>query len=116
MLWLPTLSVEVFRAAVPAVSVTAVPRLLAPSLNWTVPVGVPAPDETGCRGGRHGRGEGDGLAKDRWVRRGRQGRGARGLDRLAEHSRGARVEVGVTVVDSGDVVAAYAQRRGVQSG
>src|SRR5712691_856865 len=46
MLWLPTLSVEVFRAAVPPVSVTAVPRLLAPSLNWTVPVGVPAPGET----------------------------------------------------------------------
>src|SRR5712691_10846520 len=46
MLWLPTLSVAVFRAAVPPLSVTALPRLLAPSLNWTVPVGVPAPGET----------------------------------------------------------------------
>src|SRR4051794_7200792 len=47
MLWLPAVSVEVLNVAVvtPPVVVTATgaPRLLAPSLNCTVPVGEPRP-------------------------------------------------------------------------
>ena len=39
MLWLPDVSDEVVKLAVPPVSGTADPRLVAPSLNCTVPVG-----------------------------------------------------------------------------
>ena len=43
MEWLPRLSAEdVVKVAVPALNVP-VPNVLAPSLNVTVPVGVPAP-------------------------------------------------------------------------
>ena len=39
MLWLPDVNVEVVKLALPPASVTGVPRLVAPSLNCTVPVG-----------------------------------------------------------------------------
>ena len=42
MLWLPTASAEVVKAAVPPLSVT-VPRVAVPSMKVTVPVGVPPP-------------------------------------------------------------------------
>src|ERR1051326_4057054 len=41
MTWFPDASVAVVSCAVPFVSVCAAPRLAPPSLNWTVPVGVP---------------------------------------------------------------------------
>jgi hypothetical protein len=41
--WLPTESVDLDRVAMPATSVTGLPRFAAPSLNWTVPVDVPEP-------------------------------------------------------------------------
>ena len=43
MEWAPAVSVVVVRVAAPAVTVTGAPRLVAPSLNWTVPVVVPVP-------------------------------------------------------------------------
>ena len=46
MLWLPTPRVEVLKAAVPPLS-GAVPKVVAPSLKVTVPVGVPVPGATG---------------------------------------------------------------------
>src|SRR5260221_1960375 len=42
MVWVPSVSEEVVNAAAPAAS-AAVPITVAPSLNVTVPVGVPAP-------------------------------------------------------------------------
>ena len=39
MLWLPDVNAEVVKLAAPPASVTGVPRMAAPSLNWTVPVG-----------------------------------------------------------------------------
>ena len=57
-------AVVVLRVAVPAVRVTGAPRLVPPSLNWTVPVAVPAPGAADGDGG----GEGHGLADGRRVR------------------------------------------------
>ena len=42
----PTLSVVVAKVAWPAVRVTGAPRLVTPSLNCTVPEGVPEPEVT----------------------------------------------------------------------
>ena len=47
MLWLPLDRVDVVVLAVPPLSVP-VPMVVAPSLNVTFPVGVPAPGETGA--------------------------------------------------------------------
>ena len=44
--WAPMLSVVVVKVAVPAVRATGAPRLVTPSWNWTVPVGVPVPEVT----------------------------------------------------------------------
>ena len=41
MVWLPTVSVDVVNVACPLLSSEAVPRVLAPSVKVTVPVGVP---------------------------------------------------------------------------
>ena len=38
---MPTPRDDVASEATPATKVTALPRLVAPSLNWTVPLGVP---------------------------------------------------------------------------
>ena len=42
-MWEPAVSVETVAVASPLVKGTAAPRLEPPSLNCTVPVGVPAP-------------------------------------------------------------------------
>jgi hypothetical protein len=42
--WLPTASVEEVNVALPAVTVTALARVVVPSVNLTVPVGVPLAD------------------------------------------------------------------------
>ena len=42
----PTTRPAVVRVAVPPANVTGAPRFPAPSLNCTVPVGVPEPDDT----------------------------------------------------------------------
>jgi hypothetical protein len=47
MLWEPALNDEVLNVAVPPLSVP-VPKVAVPSLNVTVPVGVPAPGDTGA--------------------------------------------------------------------
>src|SRR5581483_1348952 len=50
MLWLPTLSVLIEKVAVvtpPLVLRVPVPRTVAPSLNVTVPVGLPTPELEG---------------------------------------------------------------------
>jgi hypothetical protein len=44
-LWVATLSDEVLNAAVPLLLSVPVPRVVVPSINVTVPVGVPAPGE-----------------------------------------------------------------------
>ncbi len=41
MVWLPTVSVDVMNMACPLLSSEAVPRVVAPSVKVTVPVGVP---------------------------------------------------------------------------
>ena len=46
MLWAPTAKDEVLKAADPLFTVTGAPRLVVPSLNCTVPVGVPEPGGT----------------------------------------------------------------------
>ena len=43
MEWAPTLRLIVVKVAWPAVRATGAPRLVTPSLNCTVPVGVPDP-------------------------------------------------------------------------
>ncbi len=43
---MPTVNDEVARVAVPLVNVAAAPKLVPPSLNCTVPLGVPAPGAT----------------------------------------------------------------------
>jgi hypothetical protein len=45
MLWVATLSDEVLNVAVSPLSVP-VPKVVVPSMNVTVPVGVPAPGDT----------------------------------------------------------------------
>jgi len=42
--WLPTARVEEVNVALPAVTVTALARVVVPSVNLTVPVGVPLAD------------------------------------------------------------------------
>ena len=46
MEWAPRASVVVVKVAWPAVSVSGAPRLVTPSLNCTVPEGVPEPEVT----------------------------------------------------------------------
>src|SRR5215213_10355286 len=46
MTWVPDDNVAIVSWAVPFVSACAEPRLRPPSLNWTVPVGVPEPEVT----------------------------------------------------------------------
>ena len=93
--WLPAASVEMVKVATPLASSVPVPSVVVPSLNVTVPVGVPG-DRVG-EGDR--RRERHRLADDRRVERRGQGRGRRRLvDRLAERGRGAGREVAVAVV------------------
>src|SRR6266542_140440 len=46
MAWLPTVRALVDRVATPPERVAGLPRFTPPSLNWTVPPGVPAPGGT----------------------------------------------------------------------
>src|SRR4029079_14744698 len=44
--WAPTPRVVLVSVATPATRVMGAPRLVTPSWNWTVPVGVPEPEVT----------------------------------------------------------------------
>jgi hypothetical protein len=49
IVWLSTLSVDVAPlVALPLFSITAEPKFVPSILNWTVPVGLPAPGATGA--------------------------------------------------------------------
>ena len=47
MMWLPTGRLAVVTVACPLLSGCGVPRSMALSWNWVLPVGVPAPGATG---------------------------------------------------------------------
>ena len=84
------------------------PSVVAPSLNVTVPVGVPAPGRSTVTVAVNVTDwpKTEGLAEEVSVVAGR-----RLVDRLAQGGRGAAGEVGVAAVDRGDRVGADASAR-----